>query len=407
MNLMDIKSKLDMSEKIDNLSRRVRKNSIISYYYDTLLEEVSLEWDDNLLYSSEDEMNFMSQYIRHCRSSRDSINNCSRYWNLDWYRLQGVKDITKISLCHNKFCDNCQNLLSVQRYEKYAPIIDELSRCFSIAHVVFTVPNVPGNTLKDTLDTMYREFKFVLRYLKGEAKIKGFDLEKYGFKGGIRSVEITKNKETGLFHPHFHCVFVFDKSFKINNNRHILNSFSFDKEHLKVAHRKGASKKDTVRWFTDFEVLLQKIWYLRMNGYKVNKINIESLEEGYSVICERTENVKEVFKYATKGIFKDVEQKDIYDTSYNDFKVLCYALYKRRIIQGFGCFWHCDFSESINQKAEGDKMYEEVISSLRFIESPEKMLSTLEEVLKEKNEKNVTYISRQNISAILEGVADD
>ncbi len=62
------------------------------------------------------------------------------------------------------------------------------------------------------------------------------------------------------------------------------------------------------RYFSDFEILLQKVWRLRYEGIKLTQKNIEGIKEGCSVICDNAAGkYKEVFKYATKEIFKESE----------------------------------------------------------------------------------------------------
>ena len=116
--------------------------------------------------------------------------------------------------------------------------------------------------------------------------------EKYGFFGAVRALEITREKaRPDYFHPHFHCLFILKKGMKLDEGRKHITSFSYDDEDYKRRHRKKVDGQVS-RYFGDFEILLQKIWRLRIEGVKVNKKNIENLSEGYSVICNNAKGYK-------------------------------------------------------------------------------------------------------------------
>lgn len=138
---------------------------------------------------------------------------------------------------------------------------------------------------------MFKSFKSLNRYLNNDLKIKGLDFEQYSYIGAIRSLEVTFKGDN--YHPHLHCIFAFKSP--LMNYRYIENTFS-------------NSKKNGHRKFTDFEVLLQKIWSLLNNKIKVTKKNIEELELGYSCTVDDIDesSAYEVFKYMTKVLTKNL-----------------------------------------------------------------------------------------------------
>ena len=328
-----------------------------------------------------------------------NVRDCSKLWDVDYYRLQGVKDILRTNLCKNRFCDNCQNAISIQRERKYAPFLDALARLYDIYHVVFTIPNPEREELRPAVDNMYKQIGYIVRLFAGNAKIKGVDFEKYGFLGAVRSLEITKGSDGDTFHPHFHCLFIMRKGLRLDCNRTHINRFSFNNPDIKRKHRKKyVGRVD--RYFSDFEILLQKVWRLRIDGVKVNLKNIASLQEGYSVICDNADkDYKEVFKYATKGVFKDGE--DNAARGYVDFVPLVYTLYRRKLIQGYGLLNKYKFDITIEQDARADAEYNSVVQKLRELESPERVFEYLTEINKELQSKNITYISRSTIGELM------
>ena len=312
------------------------------------------------------------------------VELCSKYLDFDYYRLQGVKAFRRINLCHDRFCANCQGLLARKRELKYGPILDDFAKTYSLWHVVFTVPNVSGEELRPQLQLMYKKFGYMMRYLKGDAKISGVNFLQYGFAGAIRSLEITQNFESGTFHPHFHCVFMLRKDLQLEKTQ--LNSYSFSGSTLR-------------RRFSEFEILLQKVWYLLLNGEEVNAPALDELAQGYSVIADPMEpgNYREIFKYAIKGCFKD---DALYD--FESFRTLYYALYNRRVLQGYGLLYRLDFEHDAILEDEADEAYDVLIGALGSLEEPVFYAEKLEETLAECRRGNIRYISKGSFRRLFE-----
>lgn len=367
-------------KQFDKVDRRTEKNGYISYLYRKLSDEIG---DESL------------------QITANRVFSCSRYYEIDYYVDQKVKDVQRTYFCHNRFCDNCQNAYAVQREFKYTPVLDQLSKLFHLYHIVFTVPNCYSDQLLITLDQMQNSFGYINRYLNGNLKIKGIDFLKYGYSGCIRALEITKSKK-GDFHPHFHCLFLFrnDLSKFPEWKKHNVNSYSFDNPDV-VLHKKK-SYGTPQRYFSDFEILLQKIWRLKFDGIKVTRDNLEGIKEGYSVIVDPAKGrYHQVFKYATKGLFKKTDG----DLNYRDFVNLHFALQNRRIIQGYGVFFHCDFEE-IN--LDTDKYYNRLVAILRSNEYPIPEIEKLDQILTAQlHAKDITYISRQSMRRIMEDNNDE
>ncbi len=384
MNLAEIKKNLNVNDKIEKVNRRTKKNETISEFYDQLAEDI----EENRI-----GWRFQSDTLLNIA---DRMRKCCRYWDIDHYPLQGVKDLLRTNACKNRFCDSCQSAISLQRERKFAPVLDDLSKVYDIYHVVFTVPNVYGDELQPCVDRMYKQFAYVNRLFSGDAKIKGISFYKYGYVGAVRALEITKNRIDGTFHPHFHCLFVLCKGLRLDKGKKHVNRFSFNNPDVKKSHHKkeyGAVE----RYFSDFEILLQKVWRLRYDGIKLTEKNINSLQEGYSVICENAEGrYKEVFKYATKGIFKEGEENAL--GGYHDFLPLFSALHGRRLIQGYKLLNGFDFEE-LSQDV--DEEYQKIRATLEYLEKPIRAFEFLNEI--EDNLQRYTYISRSLVAELLRG----
>ena len=374
MDIEKIKKKLSAKNKIGKITRRIKKNETISNYYLDMYNETE---DKPLL------------------SNSKRMKECCQYWDIDYYRMQAVKDILRTNLCRDRFCDNCGNALAIARERKYTPMLDGLSKNFDVYHIVFTIPNPTGAELLRAVDNMYKQFAYIIRLFSGNAKIKGYPFNGYGFVGAVRALEITKNEKEGKFHPHFHTLFVLRKGLRLDCDRKNVNKYSFNNPDIERRRRKDG-KPD--RYFSDFEILLQKIWKLRIDGTKVNRENILMLSEGYSVVVEDAEsNYHQVFKYATKGIFKDGEKNPL--RGYEDFKTLYRTLYRRKVIQGYGLLNRFKFEVDLEADAKADEEYARVVENLKHLESPMRVYEYLSDF--RSDDKNVSYISRSAIRELL------
>lgn len=339
------------NEHLNNVINNNEYNKTIISYYERL-------------FSQYPQVNFSSQI--------ENLSNCNSWWLLDYYKEQKVKDFKKTNLCKDKFCNNCKKVKQASRLAKFMPIIDEMSKDKHLYHLVLTVPNCQGTNLKDVIQKIFKSFYAINRYLKLEKKIKGYDFSQYGYSGAIRSLEVTFSKKD--YHPHLHCVISLDNA--LDNNRNIVNTYS-------------KSKKNGYRKFTEFEILIQKIWYLLFNGERVNQKSIQNLEIGYSCTIDPIDesSVYEVFKYMTKS----TDDKNNILT-YQNFKDLYFALYRVRQIQGYGCFYNIKDDDSIID--EVDYFYNKFLEELQQKENPVEISQSPQDLLLD-NENII--ISRKKI----------
>ena len=211
---------------------------------------------------------------------------------------------------------------------------------------------------------------------------------KFGFVGAIRALEITtKMTERGVeYHPHFHCYFLYKKGTKklLTDNKVHINKFSFKERSSQVTK------------FSDFEIFMQKLWYLIYNGDSKNKVTkkaIEELDLGYSGVVSPVKPGKyhEVFKYVMKGPFKD----NVFAEDYDSFRYLYDTLHGRKVIQGYGLFHNFKF-EVDDGESERLAEYEQLIQELTANEKPEELCEKLYTVI-DSMQRGVRYISKRRI----------
>ena len=339
MELSDLLQIQVSKEHLMNVVNNNDYNKTIIRYYERLQKEYPL-------------VNFSTNI--------ENISNCNSWWLMDHYREQKVKDFKKTNLCKDKFCNNCKKVKQASRLAKFMPMIEDLSKDNYLYHMVLTIPNCNGEDLKDAIrDRLFKSFKRLNRYLNQDLKIKGLDFEQYSYIGAIRSLEVTYRQDD--YHPHLHCIIALEKP--LDDNRYIKNTFS-------------KSRKNGYRKFTDFEILIQKIWYLLNTGERVTKKAIDNLELGYSCTVDPIDesSVYEVFKYMTKSTD---EKNNI--LTYQNFKDLYFALYRVRQIQGYGCFYNVKDDDSIIE--EVDYFYNKYIEELHKQENPVEVCETPQDLL--------------------------
>ena len=356
-------------------------NKVIIDYYERLQEEFTDYKSSNYVISDEVDGKEINNIIFKTISDKkikldnqiENMKNCNSVWLLDHYRLQKIKDFKKTNLCKDKFCNNCKKVKQASRMSKFVPMINELSKDKYLYHMVLTVPNCNGADLKDIIkDKIFKNFMQLNRYLNSNLKIKGIDFLQYEYQGGIRSLEVTFKGDD--YHPHLHCIIALDKP--LDDKRYIKNTYS-------------RSRKNGYRKFTDFEILIQKVWYLLNNSIKVTKKNIDNLDIGYSCTVDPIDesSLFEVFKYMTK----ETDEKNNILT-YDNFIVLYFGLYRVRQIQGYGCFYNVKDDDSIID--EVDDLYNTYIQILQAKENPVEVCETPQDLLLD-NENII--ISRKKI----------
>jgi len=333
-------------------------------------------------------------YKRYAKEQKDpvlinkahNVQNCFKYITSDTYEMQKVKNVTKCTLCHDyKFCANCLKMIQDARINKYMPMLRDKQKY--LYHMTITNPNCSEEMLKRDVAKMSECFTHLIEILSCKTKIKDVDFKQYNFLGCIRSLEVTYKsnpKHSECYHPHYHCAICFDLDDEsVIDNKHIKNVYSRDKKN-----------PDKITLFSDFEVLIQKLWYLIWHGISVTKKNIESQKLGYSCKVDRFKNkdAVEIFKYMTKV----TDEKDRM-MKYEHFKALYTALYRKKQIQAYKCFYKpADGDVSKNDiKAVADEVYQQILDYLNEIERPKQQVDLISDLLEDARQYKI--ISRRKL----------
>lgn len=313
-----------------------------------------------------------NNYSRISSYKINRISNCNKFFQIDRYDYNQVKDFKRTNLCHDKFCNNCKKMKQAARMSKYIPELSKYND--KMYHLTLTIPNISGKELKSTLKKMSKSFSRLMDYIKCKEK-KSFlsdYFKKLGYIGAIRSLEITFKDDS--YHPHYHCALSFSN---LELNKTIRNNYSVD-------YYKG--RED--RLFSEFEIIIQKLWYLLINNQKITRENFNSLELGYSCICDKFDDNDyiQLFKYMTK----ETDEKNNILT-YENFKILYESTFDMKQIQGYGKFYNIN---DVGLDEEVDKMYADIVC---FLQNEEKPIEIFERPIDLLNNNHYTLISRSKV----------
>lgn len=413
MDVYGILEKLKISrDYIRETVGRTRLNDIISEYFDLLFDEYG-------------EQTYLAQSER--------ILNCSRLWVCNHYQKSNVYDVQTMCHCRSRFCLNCQKLIQASRLNRFAPVLTDAANTYDLYHVVFTIPNVPGAKLKAAVKLLSSSFRRLIRFLRGLDKIHGLNFTSYGFYGALRSLEVTVNNSRDDYHPHYHCIFALKKG--LNMPKTLTNQYSYDSDYDPFTKR---YRKVFRRSFSEFEVLLQKLWRLIVESErekiyrhvaitdalgkplpsthplygrfvpKPQKKNnkdgaitlnaIQTLDVGYSVIMDYISdddelNFYEVFKYAFK-ITTDEQTLFTFD----QFKTMFFALKGARTMQGYGAWYNLkcdDIDDSISE------FYGVLVAYLRQSDTPISIQLSIDEVKDISDNNRGVFITKAAIQSAL------
>lgn len=361
----DILKAVIPKDLLQNVVENSEYNKTISYYYEKFKSEAGV------VFSRPD-----------IEKKKKRLDFCNKFWLMDKYEMQKIKDFQKTNLCSDKFCSNCKKVKQASRMSRYIPEIDHYKE--NLYHLTLTLPNCEGTQLKYTYDKMAKAFKSLIRIITGNYRVSTLDFQSWGYLGAVRSLEVTFNGKN--YHPHFHVGIILTKQL---GRKIIENKYSFD-------FKKGIA--ELKRLFCEEEILIQKMWYLLLNDIKITKENIDKLELGYSCAMDKfnESDYAELFKYMTK----ETDQTGNVLT-YDNFVTLLHGLYGVHQIRGYGCLHRIKDEDNFE---DYERIYDEMIQKIRAKENPSAVTERPRDLL---SDSEYTLISRKTYFKYLANIITD
>lgn len=114
------------------------------------------------------------------------------------------------NFCKDRLCPMCNWRRSLKIFSQVSSVMDVLEKeGYQFLFLTLTVRNCSGDELPDVVQTIYDGW----RNLYHENKVF-----KKSVVGTFRSLEVTRNHNTGLFHPHLHVILVCRPDYFKGNN---------------------------------------------------------------------------------------------------------------------------------------------------------------------------------------------
>lgn len=160
----------------------------------------------NQLYSTWEKLKITENGVKRCRDCGDFCMFLSTK-NFDKMKLY------KANFCGNRFCPTCakrksiKDIIALDCMTRW--VIEEKKRKFIF--LTLTVPNVSEDALDDKIREMNHAFHNLAKRNSFEKAVKGY----------VKKLELTYNKKTNSYHPHFHVLLSVSKGYFSNMNQYV------------------------------------------------------------------------------------------------------------------------------------------------------------------------------------------
>ena len=128
------------------------------------------------------------------------VFNCGTYLEIA-VNTSDYSDISvaKANFCKDRLCPQCNKRRSLKIYGQLSNILDHFPSGYGFLLCTLTIRNVSFNSLSDGIDCLISGWRKLMHSSKGKQFQKIC-------KGSFRTLEITFNSDTGMWHPHIHVI---------------------------------------------------------------------------------------------------------------------------------------------------------------------------------------------------------
>lgn len=124
------------------------------------------------------------------------VHECGSY--LEYHVSDSEKKLHTANFCKDRLCPMCNWRRSLKIFSQVSKVMDKLeSDGYQFLFLTLTVKNCSAERLPDTCQTLFDGWRKL--YHKKSVFQKSI-------AGTFRSLEVTRNRKTGEFHPHLHVI---------------------------------------------------------------------------------------------------------------------------------------------------------------------------------------------------------
>ena len=254
------------------------------------------------------------------------IASCMNYWDTKVYHENKKIELLRTFRCKDKFCTNCKRVRVSELLTQFIPHFTELSEIYKAMLLTITVPNVPGEQLRQEIGKMFEKYRRFQRLFAGKLEHKeSYKDRQYDFVGAIRSLEVTYNKRENTFHPHLHILlFINDRAPAAFWSKTITGEYC----NVKRQHNMISPADEEIRtlWTRLYKDIDRRTQNVITDNYICDIRPINGIQ-----------GILEVLKYSFKT--RDILNFDV-------FYYLRGALHGRRLKQGYGCLYNLKFEDA-------------------------------------------------------------
>ena len=149
-----------------------------------------------------------------------ALDQCGDFLKFGQYS-DGTQKLAEAHFCGLRLCPQCNWRRSLKLFAQVSAVSDAILHdkpSVRFLFVTFTIRNIKGNEIKETLDCMNKGFQALTQSKQQYKAAAGLQRSLLGY---MKATEITYNSETNTFHPHLHVILEVDKNYFNNRNMYI------------------------------------------------------------------------------------------------------------------------------------------------------------------------------------------
>jgi len=205
-------------------------------------DQVNNEINDKFTPKKHQGITLAASYKRLQMDSRsERVNQCGTFLEYHLFPLDNERPkLTNSNFCKDRLCPLCNWRRSLKIFGQVSQVMNKLENNYKFIFVTLTIRNCTAEELPKTLVRLQKAFNDLTR----------LKMIKNAYKGYFKALEVTRNKDTGEYHPHLHIIFAVNQSY-FDDNTYIsqkrlseLWSFVLDLDYIPIIDMRKVSEKD-------------------------------------------------------------------------------------------------------------------------------------------------------------------